>query len=287
MIDSTSVLGAIRDSFDQMFSAERKVAQFILDEPEKAVLMNVSEIANASDVSDATVVRMCKHIGYSGYYQMKIHLSHELGRNILQDKQRNGKPKTVKDMLEIQAASLLDLAKLLDMKTLLSCAELIQQCTNVHVVAVGHTMPVAMDLGFRLARMGKAATYFMIPEHFLSAINNAKEGELLIAISRSGSSRQVLQAAELAQGKGMNIIAITARQNSPLSKFGTQLILTMGENGLFGENYSPASHLCEMVVNDLLIHVLDNWERIVQKNGAKVEEKEIDMVEYILSEYKL
>ncbi len=287
MIDNTSVLGAIRDGFEQMFSAERKVAQFILDESEKAVMMNVSEIANASDVSDATVVRMCKHIGYSGYYQMKIHLSHELGRNFLHEKQRNGKPKTVKDMLEMQASSLLDIAKTLELKTLLSIAELIQQSTAVHVVAVGHTAPVAMDLGFRLARMGKPTTYFMIPEHFLSAINNAREGELVIAISRSGSSRQVLQAAELALDKGLKVIVITARENSPLSKLGTQLILTMSENGLFGENYSPASHLCEMVVNDLLVHVLESWERIVKTVGDKAQEKEIDLVEYILSEYKL
>lgn len=287
MIDNTSVLGAIRDSFEQMFAAERKVAQYILDEPEKAVLMNVSELANASDVSDATVVRMCKHVGYSGYYQMKIHLSHELGRNILQEKQRSRQPATVKEMLEIQAAGLLDLAKSLDLKTLLAIAEMIQQSTVVHVVAVGHTTPVAMDLGFRISRMGKSTMYSQIPEHFLAGLNNAREGELLIAISRSGSSRQVLQAAELAQENGLKIVVITARENSPLSKYGDRRILTMSENGLFGENYSPASHLCEMVVNDLLIHMLESWDRIVRVVDDKSKEKEIDHVEYILSEYKL
>lgn len=287
MIENHSVLGTIHENFDQMFSAEKKVAQFILDEPEKAVLMNVSEIANASDVSDATVVRMCKHIGYSGYYQMKIHLSHELGRNILQEKHKNGKPKSVKDMLEIQAASLLDLANFLDMKTLLSCTKLIQESTMLHVIAVGHTSPVAMDLGFRLSRAGKHTSYFLIPEHFLSALNNAGKSDLIIAISRSGSSRQVLQAVELAREKGAKCIVITARQNSPLSKLGDELILTKSENGLFGENFSPASHLSEMVVNDLLIHMLDNWDRLSKKAGDEAQEKEIDLVEYILSEYKL
>ncbi len=287
MIEKGLVLGTIKENFDQMFSAEKKVAQFILDTPEKAVMLNVSELANASDVSDATVVRMCKHIGYSGYYQMKIHLSHELGRNILQEKHRNSRPKTVKDMLEIQAASILELAEGLDVETLLSCAELIQQSTMLHVVAVGHTAPVATDLGFRLARMGFPTLYFVVPEHFLGAINNAKEGEAVIAISRSGSSLQVLQAVELAREKGLKCIVMTGQTNSPLSKLGDYQLLSKSGNGLFGENYSPASHLAEMVLNDLLIHALENREWLAAKSDAEDGEKGIDVVEYILSEYKL
>ena len=286
MTENHSVLGTIRENFEQMFSAEKKVAQFILDEPEKAVMMNVSEIADMSEVSDATVVRMCKHIGYTGYYQMKIHLSHELGRNILQERHRNGKPETLRDMTEIQAASLLDLANSLNLKTLLACAQLIHRSALIHVIAVGHTLPVATDLGFRLARLGKQATYFMVPEHFLAAINIARETELLIAISRSGSSRQVLQGTELALQRGMKTIAMTTQVSSPLSKLATQLILTKSEGGLFGENYSPASHLHELMVNDLLVHILENRELLAEKT-AEDGQKEIDMVEYILSEYKL
>jgi DNA-binding MurR/RpiR family transcriptional regulator len=144
-----------------------------------------------------------------------------------------------------------------------------------------------MDLGFRISRTGKPTLYALLPEHFLSALNNAREGELLIAISRSGDSRQVLHAAELARDKGLGVVAITASESSPLSKLATQRILATSENGLFGKNYSPASHLCEMVINDLLIHVLESWDRIIQWAGDHAKEKEIDSVEYILSEYKL
>lgn len=287
MIEIPSVLNAILDSFEQIFSAERKVGQFILDYPEKAMMMNVSEIAEASDVSEATVVRFCKHIGFTGYYQMKIHLSHELGRIVLQKKQQTNEPRMVKDMLEIQAAGLLDLTKGFDTETLLSCAELIWRSKYVYIVAVGHTVPVAMDLGFRLSRMGKGVNYSPIPEHFLSAINNAIKGELLIAISRSGSSKQVLQATELAKAKGLEIIVMTAKQNSPLSRLGTSVIRTMTENGLFEEDHSPASHLYEMAINDLLIYSIENRERLDQRKCAESEDKGIDIVEHILSEYKL
>ena len=75
-----NVLLRITEMYDKIFQAEKKVADFILKNPELAVNANVSELANYSGVSDATVIRLCKHLGYQGYYQMKICLSRDIGR---------------------------------------------------------------------------------------------------------------------------------------------------------------------------------------------------------------
>lgn len=61
-----AVLETIKQNYNNIFLAEKKVADFILDYPEKAVNANVSELANYSGVSDATVIRLCKHIGFQG-----------------------------------------------------------------------------------------------------------------------------------------------------------------------------------------------------------------------------
>ena len=74
------VLEVIKEQYDHIFSAERKVADFVLQNPQKAVDSNVSELAKQSGVSDATVVRMCHHIGYTGYYQFRISLARDLGK---------------------------------------------------------------------------------------------------------------------------------------------------------------------------------------------------------------
>ena len=77
------VIDTIKDNYQQMFSAEKKVADYILAHPEKTVSANVSELAELSGVSDATVIRMCKHLGYQGFYQMKINLARDLGQHQL------------------------------------------------------------------------------------------------------------------------------------------------------------------------------------------------------------
>lgn len=74
------VLENIKEQYDCIFSAEKKVADFILQNPQKAVESNVSELARLSGVSDAMVVRMCHHVGYTGYCQFRIALARDLGK---------------------------------------------------------------------------------------------------------------------------------------------------------------------------------------------------------------
>ncbi|MBQ7448049.1 MAG: MurR/RpiR family transcriptional regulator, partial [Eubacterium sp.] len=65
------VLEVIRERYADLFPAEKKTADFVLQNPPAAVTMNVAELAKASGVSDATIVRLCHHLGYSGYYQFR------------------------------------------------------------------------------------------------------------------------------------------------------------------------------------------------------------------------
>ena len=286
-MNNTSVLGTIRDNLELLFSAEQKVARYIMIEPNNAAMMNVSELANASGVSDATVVRMCKHIGYEGYYQMKLLLSRELGRSVLQETRQGRDPKSIREMLEIQAANLLDMARNISLETLLSSVQMIKESSMTYVIAAGNTAPIAQDLGWRLARQGIRTSHYMLVEYYMAAIHNARSDELVIAISRSGSSRQVLQTVELARKNNMKCIAITEHQNSPLSKLSDLLLLTKGENPLLGEEYTPVSHLREMSANDLLVYAVQHEEALAQKVHPKEETQGIDQVEYMLSEYKL
>jgi DNA-binding MurR/RpiR family transcriptional regulator len=77
MENTGSVIEIIKEKYQKIYTAERKVADFVLDRPQEAVNMNVAELAKQSDVSEATVIRLCHHLGYSGYYQFRILLAKE------------------------------------------------------------------------------------------------------------------------------------------------------------------------------------------------------------------
>jgi len=278
MGESKTVLENIKDHYEEMFSAEKKVADFILENPEQAVMMNVSELSQASGVSDATVIRMCKRIGCEGYYQMKILLSNDLGKNhLIKYTDGNSKPSSLGDLFQVVARNMIKLAESLDAHALEASIDLIKRADTVHVVAAGNTTPIALDLGFRLGRFGIKASYSMLSEYYLNNVGLAGGRDVLIAISHSGSSKQVMQAVELARKRELKIIAITGYERSPISNMADYLLLAKFDTPIFGASM-PDSHLPEMAVVDALLYFLVN---------EKASRDGIDAVELMLSEYKV
>ncbi len=277
-MQNKAVIETIREFYGQIFHAEKKVADFILENPEKAVNANVSELANYSGVSDATVIRLCKHIGYEGYYQLKICLSRDLGRMQVTDTDlENSTGDPVASLLHSYAMNLIAIGKSLDYNVLLECANLIKTCKEVHIVAVGNTSPLSQYMGFRLGRLGVKSTFNMVPEYFMNNVNLADADDIIVAISQSGSSKQVVQAMELAKEKGMKIIAITGHEFSPVSRLADFLLLSSADEKAFNY-YKSYSKLRETAVIDALLHFVMNEDTIAAHKA--------DVPEMIMSEYK-
>ncbi len=273
------VLDVIRDRYDKIFSAEKKVADYILRHPQEAVNANVSELARCSNVSDATVVRMCHHLGYKGYYQFRLMLAKDIGRggDVEEEKELQNEPNPIAKIFQQYADSVIAIGNSISIEDIRNCANLIKTCKMVHIIAVGNTMPLALYMGFRLGRLGVRASYDITPEYFLNHVNLADPEDIVIAISQSGSSRQTIQGMELAKEKGLKRIAITGYRQSPLSSLADYVLISNECNESFNY-YKSYAHLKETAVIDALLSFVMNWETI--------EERGADKPEIIMSEYK-
>ena len=60
------LLDAIRTRFDALSKSERKVASAVLDNPELTLAENITALAKSAQVSEPTVVRFCRTLGYDG-----------------------------------------------------------------------------------------------------------------------------------------------------------------------------------------------------------------------------
>ncbi|ADL03237.1 transcriptional regulator, RpiR family [[Clostridium] saccharolyticum WM1] len=272
------VLEVIKDNYAKIFSAEKKVADFVLEHPQEAVDANVSELAKASGVSDATVVRMCHHLGYKGYYQFRLMLAKDVGREEGEEiEELQNTPNPVMKIFQKYVNSLTAIAECIDEEDMRSCVNLIKECRQAHVLAVGNTMPLALYMGFRLGRLGVKCTYGISPEYFLNHVNLADKEDIIIAISQSGSSRQIIQGMELAREKGLKMMAITGYRQSPVSELADYVLISNGRKESF-DYYKNYAHLKETALIDALLELLTNWK--------KIEETDADKPEVILSEYK-
>lgn len=282
---SNTVLESIKNNFEALFLAEKKAAEYILSNPEKAIMLNISELAQKSGSSEATVVRMCKHVGYQGYYQMRLLLSNDLGK-IGADYDENELFDSTQKLFDFAAVRVAELKNLIDIELLKKAVCILKRSRMIFVVATGNTTPVALDLGFRLERFGIPCSYSMIPEHFLNHVSLGTCNDAMIAISRSGASKQVLQAMELAKKKQMHTIVISAEVHTRLSQY-ADCILRIVEKKEKVSVLQPDSHLLEMAVNDSLLYVLQHYDDFEDSQENDTRQSSYDDVELLLSEYKL
>lgn len=283
---TNTVLDNIRLNYEKLFSAEKRVADYILANPEKTIMLNITELAQKSGSSEATVVRMCKHVGYQGYYQMRLLMSHDLGnrRGVYNKEEMLN---SARRFFDSSAARVAALGEEIDNEVLVEAVRQIRMSRMVHVVAAGNTSPIAIDLGFRLERCGILCFYSMIPEHFLNHVSLGSSDDTIIAISRSGASKQVVQAMELAKKNHMHSIVISGEKNSQLAIAADYFIQIVDKNHK-DLGMEPASHLPEMAVSDAILYVLRHFD-VFAKSGETGKETDVygDVVELFLSEYKL
>ena len=281
MVFAGAVLDNIHQNYEEIFSAEKKVADYILKDPEHAVAINVSELAELSGTSDATVIRLCKHLGYKGFYQMKLQLAHDLGRNqLISGNIQLKDPDGMEDVLKDIASNLIGAKANIDNDMLMKCVELICNCDTVHLVAAGNSIPASSDFAFRLCRIGIRANSANMPEQSFNNINLGTERDIVIGISHSGSSKHVLQAFELAKERKMKTIAITDLLRTPIAKE-AGLSLSTGVEYSSVYIFGAASHIYIAALIDVLLCSIVATRRDAVKNG------EADNVEFFLSETKI
>lgn len=249
-IIKTSVIENIKHNFEELFPAEKKTAQYILDHLEEVTLLNISQLAKKAHASEASIVRMAKHLGYNGFFQMRLLLSNDVAQKD-SDMLNNAPLLTSEKIFSACANRIRSLSSFISTNDLLCAAKLICEARICHIIGAGNTIPIASDL--------------------------------VIAISRSGASTQVLKALSLAKKKEMKILVITADPNSQIMDFSDAILQINDTNEMHDQNVRADSHLLELAVNDALIYVIKNYPLF---NSDDKLPTQINDVELLLSETK-
>lgn len=281
-IIKTSVIENIKHNFEELFPAEKKTAQYILDHLEEVTLLNISQLAKKAHASEASIVRMAKHLGYNGFFQMRLLLSNDVAQKD-SDMLNNAPLLTSEKIFSACANRIRSLSSFISTNDLLCAAKLICEARICHIIGAGNTIPIASDLGFRLQWNGQSCMYSSLPEQYFNNIALGDSSDLVIAISRSGASTQVLKALSLAKKKEMKILVITADPNSQIMDFSDAILQINDTNEMHDQNVRADSHLLELAVNDALIYVIKNYPLF---NFDDKLPTQINDVELLLSETK-
>ena len=207
-------------------STERKLAAFMLSEADRAAAMTVEELAEASGVSIASVSRMIRASGFSGFAELRRQLAECAGS--LPDRSipvadaaaaLNSVSSLVKSSLE-SCRSMMT-AELLD-----SCAEILANCAEVYIIGSGTSSVTAQYIYTKLFRLGIVCSFGSDSIIIKMKCALMKRGSAVIAVSSSGRTKSVVEAARLASENGAKVIALTDYRISPLTKCADLLLST-------------------------------------------------------------
>jgi DNA-binding MurR/RpiR family transcriptional regulator len=224
MQENISVSGVLCSSYDSFFEAEKKIADYILAHKSEMIDMTVAELALASGTSDATVSRFCRRCGFNGFHHLKINLAKEIAEErgnsveVSNEISRDNLSQSLQNILANKVAELTQTITMMDTEELDRILNVIEKAKTVQLVAVGNTIPVAMDGSFKFNQLGIPAVSGTIWETQMAFTCNLKEEDAVIIISNSGFSKRLMTLAAVAKENHTPIIAITNNPSSPLGQ---------------------------------------------------------------------
>lgn len=224
MQDNISVSGILCSSYDSFFEAERKIADYILAHKSETIDMTVAELALASGTSDATVSRFCRRCGFHGFHHLKINLAKEVVEErgnaieVSNEISRDSIGQSLQNILANKVAELTHTISMMDPDGLDRILNVMEHAKTIQLVAVGNTIPVAMDGAFKLNQLGIMAVSGPIWETQMAYTCNLGRKDAIIIISNSGFSKRLMTMVAVAKENHTPTIAITNNPSSPLGQ---------------------------------------------------------------------
>ncbi|MCM3588227.1 MurR/RpiR family transcriptional regulator [Mesobacillus maritimus] len=236
-----NLLHGILCSMEKFTSSEAELANYIIEHPEEVSQFSISQIAKKTHISPATITRFCQKLAFSGFNEFK----HELKRYL----DLKNKPATSSDIKEIDYFSKLYQTHLeiiegtfrnITYSGLQDAVSHLNSAKKVHVYGIGNSGIAAQEFKWKFFRIGINVEAITDPHQAVMEAALMTKESLMIGISVSGETEEVINAGKIAKNHGATVLAITSEKTSQLAQLADlTLLITSKHNMYMGQNISP------------------------------------------------
>jgi glucokinase len=216
-----TLMDRVKQLLPELSPAERRVATLVLENPRTVVNEAIAEIARLADVSQPTVIRFCRSLGFLGLSDFKLKFASSLTGTIpvrhSQVRMNDSTHDLSAKVVDNTVSAILSFRDQLDVRSLDTAIALLRQAKRVEFYAMGNSRVVALDGQHKFFRFRIPTASYGDAHLFALAADLLKPGDVAIVISNSGKLPDLLKAVDIARGRGADVIAITPNQ-SPLAK---------------------------------------------------------------------
>ena len=255
---SNDLMRVIQNKFPRLSKGQKLIAEYILENYDKAAFMTASKLGIAAGVSESTVVRFAIELGYSGYPKLQKALQ-ELIKNKLTTVQRlelsndyisNGY--TLKGVLKADMENVRATLEKIDYETFEHVVNNIFEAKRIYIIGLRSSMALADFVGFYLNLiLQNVKTVGSGISDIFEQMITVQEGDLVIGIGFPRYATRTIDALGFAQDRGAKVVAITDSFLSPLAAKADYTLVAQSNMASFVDSLvAPLS-----VINALILAV--------------------------------
>ncbi|MFZ6759406.1 glucokinase [Undibacterium sp. Ji50W] len=280
----SSLMDRIQQLQSELTPAERRVASLVLENPRTVLNEAIAEIARLADVSQPTVIRFCRSLGFLGLADFKLKFASSLTGTIpvrhSQVRMSDSTHDLSAKVIDNTVSAILNFRDQLDVHSLDQAIALLRKASKVEFYAMGNSRAVALDGQHKFFRFRIPTASYGDAHLFSMAAELLNPGDVVIVVSNSGKLPELLKAVDAALHAGADVIAITPNQ-SPLAKKATVCLAVnhMEDNATF---LSMISRILQLLLIDILAVGLSIDAPVTDAVGDAVKRKELSRFSNLL-----
>lgn len=260
-----NTLVMIKSIYQSLSKAEQKAADYVLANPNDTIYSSVTLLAEKAMVGETSVIRFCRKLGFKGFQDFKLSIARDLVKPAEQVHGEINESDTVETICHkitshnIQALN--DTTSLLSTKELLKATEAFFKSRKIYFFGIGSSGITACDAKYRFMRLGYHADAAADAHIMVMNASLVTKEDVVVGISSSGSTKDLVEAIRVAKENGAYIVAITNHAKSPITLLADTVLLAASKETPF-QGGAFASKIAQ-------IHVLDLLSTLVSKSDQE------------------
>lgn len=265
------MLRKIRQLRPSLRKSEARVADYVLEHPAETITLRIVDLASRAEVSEPTVIRFCRALGFDGFKSFKLQLAQQLGAGSVFTQFAVDDKDTIDEVsnkvFDSTIGSLINVRDEIDPRALEKAISAIAKASRVEFYGFGASGSVAADAQHKFFRLQLSSAAYTDPHiQHMSAISLGKK-DVVVAISQSGLTKALLQSVKLAKEAGATVIGL-APENTPLSRLASIPIYVNME--VDEQEFMPvSSRIAHLLVIDVLAMGVARHRKPVLKDHLK------------------
>ncbi|HCL02547.1 MAG TPA: RpiR family transcriptional regulator [Lachnoclostridium phytofermentans] len=277
IIGDTNILIKIREIKDSLTPVEQKVADCILEYQREVPKMSIKTLSSISGTSEASVLRFCKTLGFTGYRDFIISVTSSLVMNVEENSEEDSYtdlqpgddfPVIIRKIAKNNIQSIEDTISVLNINEVIAAVKSIQKARRIYFFGIGASSLVCTDAVHKFLRINKECFTWEDSHQQYAMATLLTSDDVAILVSNSGKTQEIVDIMEIAKKQKAKVIAITRYSKSILAER-ADIVLSISTPEIMIRSGAMGSRIAMLTIVDILFSCVASADYDVIKKYLK------------------